>query len=231
MPKASHETSIEGVKKRKKPRHSKDEKPQQERTFEEGSGASERLTLLAPSHKPAANGGALPDLEDRPKKRKKRKLLQVEVGSAAVPASNAASTALLEHNSVDPSSTYGGQRQHCTQQYSAVGDRNLAQNSPAIRKQLYKEHPDVKQLSKAAVSLWRQQRSTAVEGIELKPVREFSQAGGPAARLMPAVLQIGSQQCRDIFGTPFCTTNQVIRPNDPTSGVVLTMWAVRQCTM
>ena len=63
------------------------------------------------------------------------------------------------------------------QQYSAVGDQQLAQTGHLIKKLLYKEHPGVAKLSTAAVQQWRQERATLVEGCDLRPVMKFEQAG------------------------------------------------------
>ena len=61
--------------------------------------------------------------------------------------------------------------------YAAVGDADLAAASPAILKDLYKEHPAVAAMSEADKAAARAERRTAVEGCDLAPVLTFEQTG------------------------------------------------------
>lgn len=58
-----------------------------------------------------------------------------------------------------------------------VGDRQLAKSRPKLRKNLYVESEEVTNMSNDAVARWREERSTTVEGIDMKPLLSFKQSG------------------------------------------------------
>eukprot|EP00878_Enallax_costatus_P036328 GHUV01040786.1.p1 GENE.GHUV01040786.1~~GHUV01040786.1.p1 ORF type:complete len:407 (-),score=149.08 GHUV01040786.1:180-1376(-) len=68
-------------------------------------------------------------------------------------------------------------------QLAVVGDAQLAATRAAVIKALYREHPDLTAVSDAKISEVLQQRRTAVDGSDLRPVMTFEQTGLPANML------------------------------------------------
>ena len=66
---------------------------------------------------------------------------------------------------------------------AVVGDAALASSSPAIIRNLYKEHPDVVAMTTEQVATYRKERTTIVEGADYKPVLKFEQTGLPQEML------------------------------------------------
>lgn len=75
------------------------------------------------------------------------------------------------------------QQQPALSQLAVVGDAQLAATRPAVIKALYTEHPDLTAMSEAKVSEVAQQRCTAVDGSDLRPVMTFEQTGLPSSML------------------------------------------------
>ncbi|KAF6260407.1 P-loop containing nucleoside triphosphate hydrolase protein [Scenedesmus sp. NREL 46B-D3] len=65
----------------------------------------------------------------------------------------------------------------------AVGDAQLAATRPPLVRALYNEHPAVAGMSEQQVQEVHEQRRTAVEGCDLRPVLSFEQTGLPANML------------------------------------------------
>jgi len=66
---------------------------------------------------------------------------------------------------------------------AVVGDAGLAASSPAIIRNLYKEHPDVVAMTTEQVAAYRKERTTIVEGADYKPLLKFEQTGLPQEML------------------------------------------------
>lgn len=69
------------------------------------------------------------------------------------------------------------------QQLAVVGDAQLAAGRPPVIRALYSEHPEVAAMSEQQVQELREERRTAVDGPQLKPVLKFEQTGLPASML------------------------------------------------
>lgn len=66
---------------------------------------------------------------------------------------------------------------------AVVGDTALAASRPAIVRSLYSEHPELTAMSDDKIAELLEQRRTAVDGSDLRPVMTFAQTGLPAAML------------------------------------------------
>jgi ATP-dependent RNA helicase DBP3 len=66
---------------------------------------------------------------------------------------------------------------------AVVGDAQLAASRPAIVRELYKEAPELTAMPEDEVQQLLEQRRTAVDGSNLRPVMSFEQTGLPANML------------------------------------------------
>ena len=86
-----------------------------------------------------------------------------------------------------------------------VGDKQAAQSGRPIQKAIYTEHAAVAALSDAEVAAWRSERSTVVDGCDLRPVPDFEHAGPAFTSLPLSVFVACVRMCmRARSGCPAC---------------------------
>ena len=87
-----------------------------------------------------------------------------------------------------------------------VGDKEAAQRGRPIQKAIYAEHAAIAAMSDAEVAAWQSERSTVVDGCDLRPVPAFEHAGPAPACLLcmcPSACMPSECPCmRDICSQP-----------------------------
>ena len=150
--------------------------------LQEANGAS-------PAGPPAADpeaAAAAPTMEKKMKKKRRKQAAEQEMAQpsgSTVPShaepddGQAAALPQMKKKKAQRQEEPGSALAAELASMAQVGDREAARAGRPIQKAVYAEHPAVSALSDAEVAAWRSERSTVVDGCNLRPVPAFEHAG------------------------------------------------------